>query len=66
MVAKASELEQIINRYRQELEKMGIHVEKILLFGSQANGTATEGTCAYGDENGVGQVNAGEDIKIPH
>jgi len=44
MVAKASELEQIINRYRRELEKMGIRVEKFLLFGSQANGTATEGS----------------------
>jgi len=31
------ELEQIIQRFRKQLEKMGIQVEQILLFGSQAD-----------------------------
>ena len=38
------ELEQIIQRFRKQLEKMGIQVEQILLFGSQADGTAQEGS----------------------
>jgi predicted nucleotidyltransferase/tetratricopeptide (TPR) repeat protein len=33
-----------IQRFRAELEKMGIRCDRILLFGSQANGTAQEGS----------------------
>ncbi len=44
MVETASELAGIIQRYRRELEKMNIHCERILLFGSQANGTAHDGS----------------------
>lgn len=44
MAATPSELQNIIGRYRNELESMGIHVENFRLFGSQANGTATEGS----------------------
>lgn len=44
MVEITSELELIIQRYRRELESMGIHVENFRIFGSQANGTATEGS----------------------
>jgi predicted nucleotidyltransferase len=33
-----------IYRFRAELEKMGIRCDRILLFGSQANGTAQEGS----------------------
>jgi predicted nucleotidyltransferase len=33
-----------IHRFRAELEKMSIRRERILLFGSQANGTAQEGS----------------------
>lgn len=44
MVEATPELEQIIERYREELETMGIHVERFLLFGSQAERTATEGS----------------------
>jgi len=44
MVERASELAITIHRFRAELEKMGIHCERILLFGSQANGTAEEGS----------------------
>jgi len=44
MVEKTSELAIIIRRFRVELEKMGIHCERVLLFGSQATGTADEGS----------------------
>lgn len=44
MAKTASELEMIIRRFRAEVEKMGIRCEKILLFGSQARGTAEEGS----------------------
>jgi predicted nucleotidyltransferase len=33
-----------VQRFRAELEKMGIRCDRILLFGSQANGTAQEGS----------------------
>ena len=36
------ELEQIIQRFRQQLEKMGIHAEQVMLYGSQATGSARE------------------------
>lgn len=44
MAKTTSELEMIIRRFRAEVEKMGIRCEKILLFGSQARGTAEEGS----------------------
>jgi len=44
MAQKTSELKQIIQRFHEQLEKMGIHAEKTLLYGSQANGTAREGS----------------------
>ena len=39
-----SELAITIQRFQAEVEKMGIRCERILLFGSQANGTAEEGS----------------------
>ena len=44
MVERASELAVTIQRFRAELEKMGIRCERILLFGSHAEGTAKEGS----------------------
>jgi predicted nucleotidyltransferase len=44
MVETTPELAMIIRRFRAELEKMGIHSQRILLFGSQAQGTANEGS----------------------
>lgn len=44
MAQTTPQLEQIIQRYRAQLEKMGIHPERILLYGSQATGTAREGS----------------------
>ncbi|MEW5717554.1 MAG: nucleotidyltransferase domain-containing protein [Chloroflexota bacterium] len=44
MAETTSELAIMIQRYRAELERMGIHCERVLLFGSQANGTAEEGS----------------------
>jgi predicted nucleotidyltransferase len=44
-MAKATpELKQIIKRYRAQLIKMGIQPEQVLLYGSQAAGTAQEGS----------------------
>ena len=44
-MAKATpELKQIIKRYRAQLIKMGIQPERVLLYGSQATGTAQEGS----------------------
>ncbi len=37
-------LKRIIKRYRAQLEKMGIRPTRILLYGSQAAGTAREGS----------------------
>jgi predicted nucleotidyltransferase len=42
MAEATSQLAEIVRRYRQELERMGIHCERVLLYGSQAAGTATE------------------------
>lgn len=42
MAEATPELAEIIRRYRQELERMGIRCERVLLYGSQATGTATE------------------------
>ncbi len=44
MAETTPELEGIIRRYRRELERMGIRCERMLLFGSQASGTAREGS----------------------
>ncbi|MCS7010641.1 MAG: nucleotidyltransferase domain-containing protein [Anaerolineales bacterium] len=38
------ELKQIIQRFCTQLESMGIHPEKVLLYGSQAAGTSQEGS----------------------
>ena len=44
MAKRTPELKQIVKRYRIQLEKMGIRPERILLYGSQAAGTAREGS----------------------
>ena len=44
MVKATPELKQIIKRYRAQLKKMGIRPTRILLYGSQAAGTAREGS----------------------
>lgn len=44
MAEAASRLAEIIERYHNELEKMGIRCERMLVFGSQATGTAREGS----------------------
>jgi predicted nucleotidyltransferase len=42
VAATAPELEQVIRRFIQQLEKMGIHPQRVMLYGSQATGTARE------------------------
>lgn len=44
MAQTTSKLEMIIRRFRTELEKMDIHCDQVLVFGSQATGTAEEGS----------------------
>ncbi len=44
MAQTAPELEQIIQRYRRQLEQMGIRAEGVLLYGSRATGLAREGS----------------------
>ena len=44
MVETAPELKRIVKRYRIQLQKMGIHPTRVLLYGSQASGTAREGS----------------------
>ena len=44
MVKTSPELKQIIRRYRAQLIKMGIQPKRVLLYGSQAAGTAREGS----------------------
>ena len=44
MAQTTPELEQMLRRFRKQLEKMEIQVEQLLLFGSQADGTAQEGS----------------------
>ena len=44
MTTITPELKQIVKRYRAQLEKMGIRPARILLYGSQAAGTAREGS----------------------
>ena len=44
-MAKATpELRQVVKRYRIQLQKMGIRPTRVLLYGSQATGTAREGS----------------------
>lgn len=44
MAETTQELKHIVKRYRTQLEKMGIHPTRVLLYGSQASGTAGEGS----------------------
>jgi predicted nucleotidyltransferase len=44
MAQTTPDLKHIIERFRFQLEKMGIHPLRILLFGSYASGTAREGS----------------------
>ena len=44
MAKRTPELKRIVRRYRAQLEKMGIRPARILLYGSQAAGTAREGS----------------------
>jgi len=44
MAKRTPELKRIVKRYRAQLEKMGIRPARILLYGSQAAGTAREGS----------------------
>jgi predicted nucleotidyltransferase len=44
MAQTTPELKQIIRRFRLQLEKMGIHAEQVMLYGSQTSGNAQEGS----------------------
>lgn len=44
MAETTPQLADIDRRFRGELERMGIRCERVLLFGSQATGTAREGS----------------------
>lgn len=44
MAGTSSELAIIIDQFRQELEKEGIHSKELLLYGSQRRSTAAEGS----------------------
>ena len=44
MAETTPELKQIIERFCKQLENMGIHPEKVMLYGSQAAGAAAEGS----------------------
>ena len=44
MAQTTPELKQIVQRFCDQLEKMGIHPEKVMLYGSQAAGIAVEGS----------------------
>lgn len=44
MAETAPELKRIVKRYRIQLQKMGIHPTRVLLYGSQASGAAREGS----------------------
>jgi len=44
MAETTSHLRPIIRRFCAEVEKMGIHIERVLLFGSQASQTAQDGS----------------------
>ena len=44
MAETTSQLKPIILRFRAELEKMGIRIDRVMLYGSQANQTAQDGS----------------------
>jgi predicted nucleotidyltransferase len=44
MAETTPELKRIVKRYRIQLKKMGIRATRVLLYGSQASGTAHEGS----------------------
>ena len=44
MAETTSELTGVIQRFCEELRKMGVVCERVLLFGSQAKGAASEGS----------------------
>ena len=44
MVKTTPELKRIVRRYRLQLRKLGIRPARIVLYGSQAAGTAQEGS----------------------
>ena len=44
MAKATADIRRVIGRYRKELEGMGFPVEQVMLFGSQALGTAREGS----------------------
>lgn len=44
MAQTPPELKQIVHRFCKQLEKMGIHPEQVMLYGSQAAGSAREGS----------------------
>ncbi len=44
MAERAPELEGMIARYREELARRGVRVERIYLFGSHRDGTQREGS----------------------
>ena len=44
MAETTSQLKPIIRRFRAELEKMGIRIDRVMLYGSQANQTAQDGS----------------------
>jgi predicted nucleotidyltransferase len=44
MAQATPELKKIVERFRHQLDEMGIHPVRILLFGSHASGTAREGS----------------------
>ncbi|MCB0003272.1 MAG: nucleotidyltransferase domain-containing protein [Anaerolineae bacterium] len=44
MVKADTGVKAIVERYCNELDRMGIHCERVLLFGSQAEGRAKEGS----------------------
>ena len=44
MAQASAHIKRVVGRYCRQLEQMGIRSEQVLLFGSQAKGTAHEGS----------------------
>ena len=44
MAQTKADVRRVVGRFCQQLEQMGIRSERVLLFGSQAKGTAREGS----------------------
>jgi predicted nucleotidyltransferase len=44
MAETTSQLKLIIRRFRLELEEMGIHIERVMLYGSHASQAAQDGS----------------------